>query len=81
MTTIQVKGELHQLIDSIDDRGILNAIKLLLQKQVKPKETDFWDVLPDNVKQSIERGIEEANNGKLTSHESVMTEIKNRYNL
>lgn len=81
MTTIQVKSELHQLIDSIDDRGVLNAVKLLLQKQVKPKETDFWDVLPDNVKQSIERGMEDANNGKLTSHESVMAVIKNRYNL
>jgi predicted transcriptional regulator len=80
MTTIQVKSQLHQLIDTIDDVRILNAIKLLLQKQVQAKENDFWENLPIEVKQSIERGIEQADNGELISHETVMEEIKNKYN-
>ncbi len=80
MTTIQVKSQLHQLIDTIDDVRILNAIKLLLQKQVQTKEHDFWENLPIEVKQSIERGIEQADNGELISHETVMEEIKNKYN-
>jgi len=80
MTTIQVKSQLHQLIDTIDDRRVLNAIKLLLQKQVQAKENDFWENLPIEVKQSIERGIEQADNGELISHETVMEEIKNKYN-
>ena len=81
MTTIQVKSELHQLIDNIDDIGLLNAVKTLLQRQVKPKEYDFWDMLPSQVQDSINKGIEEADHGNTESHEVVMGEVKKKYTL
>ena len=80
MTTLQLKSELHQLIDSIDDTGLLKAIKLIL-KQKPASTTDFWDMLPDDVKASINKGITQADNGELISHESLVAETKSKYSL
>ncbi len=79
MTTIQLKDELHQIIDSIDDVGILKAIRVLLQKQTKNTESDFWDDLPENVKESILRGLQQIENGETISHENVLQEIREKY--
>ena len=80
MTTIQLKSELHHLIDSIDDIGLLKAIKLIL-KQKPASTTDFWDILPEEVKASINKGIAQADNGELISHENMVAETKSKYNL
>jgi hypothetical protein len=80
MTALQLKSELHQIIDSIDDVGLLKAIKLVLKQ--KPSSTgDFWDMLPDDVKASINKGIAQADNGDLISHENMVAETKSKYNL
>ena len=81
MTTLQVKSELHKIIDSIDDISILKAIRLLLQKDLTKEEIDFWDTLPNDIKKSIEQGIYQADAGELVSHESVMNEVKEKYNI
>jgi len=41
---------------------------------------DFGDMLPDNVKASINKGIGDANKGELISHKNMVAETKSRYN-
>ena len=45
----------------------------------KDNNIDFWDKLPDNVKNSINKGIKQAKNGVLTNHNEVMQNVKSKY--
>jgi hypothetical protein len=69
MNTIELKSDLHNLIDRVTDDTILNAIKVILSKQVN--EVDFWDELPLNVKESVKRGMNQAKNGETKLHSEV----------
>lgn len=70
MNTIELKSDLHNLIDKVNDVNILNAIKAILSKQVS--DVDFWDELPLNVQESVKRGIEQAKNGETKPHSEVI---------
>jgi predicted transcriptional regulator len=70
MNVIELKSDLHSLIDRVDDMTILNAIKEILSTQVK--ENDFWEELPLNVRESVKRGMEQARSGKTKAHTEVM---------
>ncbi len=70
MNTIELKSAIHHLIDKVNDKDILNAIKAILSKQVS--EDDFWDELPLNVKESIKRGMEQVKRGETRTHAEVM---------
>ncbi|PZX16839.1 hypothetical protein LX69_01653 [Breznakibacter xylanolyticus] len=43
MNSIGLKSDLHSLIDKVEDVAILNAIRIILCKEVKG---EFWDGLP-----------------------------------
>ena len=81
MTTFEIKSELHKLIDSIEDTEILKAIRLILKKQVKHKEDDFWNILPDKIKESVEKGLLQADKGDLKDHKLVLNDIKEKYKI
>ena len=70
MDAIQLKTDLHNLIDKVNDTSILSAIKTILSKQTE--EIDFWDELPSNVRESVKRGIEQADRGETKTHQEVM---------
>jgi hypothetical protein len=38
MSALELKTELHQLIDQVNDNGVLRAIQTILQKQVEKDE-------------------------------------------
>lgn len=44
-------------------------------------EQDWWDEISEAERQSIEKGLAEANKGKFIPHEEVMKEVKVKYNL
>ena len=69
MNTIELKSNLHNLIDRVNDTVILNAIKDILSKQVS--EVDFWNELPLNVQQSVKRGMEQARSGETKLHSEM----------
>ncbi len=77
MSTLELKTTLHGLIETTEDFDILEAVYMVLSKQ-KSKiaklsaNKDFWDDLPEALKQEIEEGIEEADRGELIDHEVVM---------
>lgn len=70
MNTIELKSDLHSLIDKVNDTTILNTIKAILCKQVN--EGDFWDELPLHVQESVKRGMEQAKRGETKAHTEVM---------
>nr|NQU91290.1 hypothetical protein [Bacteroidota bacterium] len=70
MGNIDIKSDLHTLIDRTNDLQVLEAIKVLLYSKVD--EQDFWDTLPESQKKSIERGLEQSSKGETKPHEEVM---------
>jgi len=70
MNSIDLKSDLHSLIDKVNDTAILNAIKAILSAQLKGN--DIWDELPLNIQESVKRGMEQAQSGKTKDHSEVM---------
>jgi TRAP-type C4-dicarboxylate transport system substrate-binding protein len=79
MNTIELKSDLHELIDKINDTSILTALKTLLSKQVC--QEDFWDDLPEEIKESIEESLKQMENNETIPHNDVIQEAKQKYGL
>jgi hypothetical protein len=58
------KLELIQWLSTIEDLSILNKI-IDLKKQ---ENKDWWNLISENEKQSIEKGLQDAEAGKLNTH-------------
>jgi len=74
MDAIEIKSDLHSLIDKVNDISLLNALKTILIKQTS--ETDFWDDLPLSVQESAKRGMMQVEKGETRTHEEVMQKHK-----
>lgn len=70
MNTIQLKSDLYNLIDKVNDIDILNAIKIILSREVSTD--DFWNELPSNVQNSIKTAMKQAQNGEMKEHKQVV---------
>jgi predicted transcriptional regulator len=82
MKTAEVKSNLHQIIDSINDNSLIIWVYSILSKLILKKDTaDFWETLSPEEKASIEEGIAEADRGELIPHENVLNEIKAKYGI
>lgn len=57
MSTVELKTNLHRLIDQINDDVILQAHLTLLSREITQPVTDFWDSLPPEHQASIDRGL------------------------
>ncbi|OYU79417.1 MAG: hypothetical protein CFE23_14045 [Flavobacterium sp. BFFFF1] len=58
------KLELIQWLSTIEDLSVLNKIIDLKKEENK----DWWNSISENEKQSIEKGLQDADAGKLNSH-------------
>ena len=74
MDAIELKSDLHSLIDKVNDISILNALKIILSKQTL--ESDFWEELPLSVQESAKRAMMQVENGETRTHEEVMQKHK-----
>lgn len=61
------KNELLEWIESIDDPKVLEDIKSVKDSQ----KSIHWDNLPQEVKEGIEKGREDAREGRVTPHDEV----------
>jgi hypothetical protein len=80
MKAIELKSDLHRLVDSVNDVDILKAVKIILAKEVENKN-DWAQILNKDLKTELEASILEADQSKTISHEDAMRQISNRYNL
>jgi len=69
---------LHQMIEAIKDVTILQAVYVILDREKKREDgiEDFYETLPDALKESIEKGLAQVANNEVISHQK----IKERYN-
>ena len=75
MDVIELRTDLHSMIDKITDSNILNAVKTLLSEKTVT-QTDWWDTISDEERVEIEQGLAEANRGEVIPHEEVMEKYK-----
>jgi len=61
------KIELIQWLSTLNDKSLIDKIMRLRKKE----KTDWWNEISTDEKKSIEKGIQDADNGKLTSHSTV----------
>jgi predicted transcriptional regulator len=79
MGTLELKSELIRLIEKIEDSKVLGAIYILLTKQAGiEKEVDFWDELPEEVRNDIDEAIAECERGEGIPHKEAMKQIREK---
>ena len=61
------KIELIQWLSTLDDKSLIDKLMKLRKKE----KTDWWNEISTDEQKSIEKGIQDADNGKLTSHSNV----------
>ncbi|SEA70886.1 hypothetical protein [Bizionia paragorgiae] len=61
------KIELIQWLSTLDDKSLIDKLMKLRKKE----KTDWWNNISTDEQRSIEKGIQDADNGKLTSHSNV----------
>ncbi len=72
------KLELVQLILNTSKPLTLRKVEEVLKNE---KDFDWWDEISEEERQSIEKGLAEADEGKLIPHAEVMKEVRAKYNL
>ena len=75
MDVIELRTDLHNMIDKISDSNILSAVRTLLSGKITT-QTDWWHTISDEERAEIEQGLAEADRGEVISHEEVMGKYK-----
>ncbi len=75
MDVIELRADLHNMIDKISDSNILYAVKTLLSGNAA-KQADWWDTISEEERAEIEQGLAEADHGEVIPHEVVMAKYK-----
>ena len=75
MDVIELRADLHNMIDKISDSDVLNAVKTLLSGKTV-KQTDWWDTISEDERAEIVQGLAEADRGELIPHDEVMAKYK-----
>lgn len=76
---MDIQSEKHQLIQQItelQDSAVVKKLRDFLSKETKSK--DWYHSLSTQEKKSIEKGLQDLENGNVISHEDVMTSVKNK---
>lgn len=60
MGTVELKSNLHKLVDRIEDERLLRAIYSFLEKREKSEDGQMWKQLTDEQKQEVLRAFEES---------------------
>ena len=61
------KIELIQWLSTLNDKSLIDKLMKLREKEKR----DWWNKISTNERVSIEKGIQDAEDGKLTSHSDV----------
>ncbi len=75
MNLAELRVDLHNMIDKINDSDILSAVKTLLSDKAV-SQSDWWGTISEEGRADIEQGSAEADRGEVISHEEVMSKYK-----
>ena len=79
MSLSNTRTDLHKLIDTIEDESLLNICKEILERE-QVRTQDAWDLISDEEKESIERGLADVEAGRVKSYDEVRKSIRERFN-
>ena len=72
MSTLKLKKDFHNLIDSIDNESLLSDFFALIEKRVSSKEGELWKGLTKKEREELNLAFEESENpGHLISHKEM----------
>lgn len=69
------KLELIEWLKNLDDEDTINYLKIV--KKSREKQSDWWDDLTAEQKLSIQRGLRDIEEGRVTPH----ADVKKKYGL
>jgi hypothetical protein len=71
-----LKIDLVQKILNTQDPELLSTISNMMEKEV---ERDWWDQLPQEVRDSVFEGLEDIEKGKVFTNAHIIQEAKQKY--
>ncbi len=71
-----LKAELHQLIDQVNDEAALYQVRSILEAQ---NGHDWADDISNEMRMAIEEGIADADAGRVISHEEAMKMFRDKF--
>ena len=63
-----LKNKAKEYLDNADEK----TVKMIYAMLEVDAQNDWWDDLPEPAKDSINRGLKDVENGKVTTHKEVM---------
>lgn len=79
MGTPELREKWKKSITKVDER-FLRMVEALYQSYIQD-ENEAYNDLPEIAKQLIDQGLEDIKEGRIHSHEDVMSEFRKKYNL
>ena len=70
MNTATKKLKLVEWVSSLEDESIIEKL-FFLKEHEKNNKGDWWNIISETEKQSVERGLKDLRNGKLKAHSTV----------
>jgi len=67
------KLKIIEMLLETTDRDLIKQMRALFDRS--HKEVDFWDEMPDEIKESVERGIRQADAGEGIPHEEAVKKL------
>ncbi|PID92453.1 MAG: hypothetical protein CSA96_03000 [Bacteroidetes bacterium] len=80
MDIVELRTDLHNMIDKISDSNVLNAVKTLLAGKAAAQE-DWWDEVSEEDRKAIEEGLEQLDRGEYLTRSEVREKIQEKYKL
>ena len=68
------KLDIIQWLTQLTDETIIAKIKA-----IRGEKADWWDEMPDSVRQDISMSLKESEDGNSRSHDDVMQELRSDY--
>jgi predicted transcriptional regulator len=77
MGATQIREELHQYIDHADDR-LINLMYAMIHADMGESNDELREE-DELLTQSLDRGIQQSKEGKVTPHKEAMAKIRSKY--
>ena len=77
MTAVEIKKDIHSIIEGIQNVSILEELRWVLKDvQKADSQGDFWDELSEERQKNIDQALKEVEEGKTIPHAEVQKRIR-----
>lgn len=74
VSTAELKNYLHKLVVETDDEIVLSKVQAYFTK-LRSKNTDWWDTISDEDKETIHIGLRQLEKGQGIPHDQVRQKV------